>query len=48
MAYADFVELYAEKVGSTAEALLAEPRQRFPMSTNFRGERMVEFLRRTT
>jgi 2-polyprenyl-3-methyl-5-hydroxy-6-metoxy-1,4-benzoquinol methylase len=46
MAYADFVRMHAADLKVTPEALLSARPLSFPMSTNRRGEELVEFLSR--
>jgi 2-polyprenyl-3-methyl-5-hydroxy-6-metoxy-1,4-benzoquinol methylase len=45
MAYADFVKKYAADRKVSPESLLQAKPLSFPMSTNSRGEEMIEFLR---
>ena len=47
MAYMDFVRMYAQDVKRTPESLLADSPLTFPMSTNERGQSLIDFLGRS-
>lgn len=47
MAYAEFIEMLAKRSKTTPEKLLAQRPLSFPVSTNARGETLIDFIRAT-